>query len=81
MKCQNNCKNKLIQTCIYDIQKIHKESYVDGIMIWVPLNTDILRQTLFVDTHAHKRFFRGNQIDTLSLKKTYDTLFLSLIHI
>ena len=44
-------------------------------MIWVPLNTDILRQTLFVDTHAHERFFRGNQIDTLSLKKTYDTLF------
>ena len=75
LKCQNNCKNKLIQTCIYDIQKIHKESYVDGIMIWVPLNTDILRQTLFVGTHAHKRFFRGKQIDTLSLKKTYDTLF------
>ena len=68
-------KNKLIQTCIYDVRKFHKESWVDGIMIWVPLNTDRLRQTLFVDTHADKRIFRGGKIDTLSLKKTYDTLF------
>ena len=55
--------------------KIHKNSYVDGNMIWVPLNSDGLRQTLFVDTHAGKRIFRGDQIDTLSLKETYDTLF------
>ena len=44
-------------------------------MIWAPLNSDGLRQTLFVDTHAGKRIFRGEQIDTLSLKETYDTLF------
>ena len=75
LKCQNMSKNKLIHTCIYDIQKIHKEEYVDGNMVWVPLCTDGLRQTLFVDIHSGKRFFRGEQIDTLSLEETYDTLF------
>ena len=57
------------------MQKFHKESYVDGNMIWVPLNSDGLRQTLFVDTHAGNRIFRGEQIDTLSFKETCDTLF------
>ena len=55
-------KNKSIHTCIYDMQKIHKESYVDGIMIWVPLNNDGLRQTLFVDTHVGKIFFAAKKL-------------------
>ena len=68
-------KNKSIDTCIYDMQEIHKESYVGGNMIWVPLNTDGLRQTLFVDTHPSKMIFCGEQIDKLSLKERYNTLF------
>ena len=68
-------KNKSIDTCIYDMQEIHKESYVGGNMIWIPLNTDGLRQTLFIDTHPGKRIFCGEQIDTLSLKERYDTSF------
>ena len=50
-------KNKSIHTCINDMQKNHKEEYVDGNMVWVPLCTDLLRQTLFVDIHAGKIFF------------------------
>ena len=57
------------------MQKNHKESNAGGNMIWVPLNSDGLRQTLFVDTHAGERLFCGDQIDTLSLKEKYDTLF------
>ena len=68
-------KNKSIHSCIYDIQIIHKEEYVDENMVWVLLCTNGLRQTLFVDIHSGKRFFRGEQIDTLSLEETYDTLF------
>ena len=44
-------------------------------MTWVPLNSDGLRQTLFIDTYAGERFFCGEQINTLSLKEKYDTLF------
>ena len=57
------------------MQKNHKESYADGNMIWVPLHSDGLRQTLFVDTYAGERLFCGDQIDTLSIKEKCDTLF------
>ena len=66
-------KNKSIHRCIYDMQKNHKEEYVDENMVWVPLWTNGLRQTLFVDIHSGN-FFRGEKIDTLSLEETYDIL-------
>ena len=62
-------KNKSIHTCIYDMQKIHKESYVDGIMIWVPVNTDGLRQTLIINTHLGKRLFAVNKLIHFHKKK------------
>ena len=49
MKYQNMNKNKSIHKCIYDMQKKHKEEYVDGNVVSVPLCTDLQRQTLFVD--------------------------------
>ena len=57
MKYQNMNNNKSIHTCIYDMQKFHKEEYADGNMVWVPLYTDLLRQTLFVDIHSGNMFF------------------------
>ena len=69
LKCQNMSKNKLIHTCIYDIQKIHKEEYVDGNMVWVPLCTNGLRQTLFVDIHSGKRFFAVDKLILFRWKK------------
>ena len=47
-------KNKSIHRCIYDMQIIHKEEYVDENMVWVLLCTNGLRQTLFVDIHSGK---------------------------
>ena len=75
MKCQNMNKNKTIHKYIYDMQKIQKEEYVDGNIVWVLLCTDIQRQTLFVDIFAGNSVFRGEHIDTLSLEETYETLF------
>ena len=40
MKCQNMNKNKSIHKCIYDMQKVQKEEYLDGKIVWVPLCTD-----------------------------------------
>ena len=45
MKCQNMNTNKIIHKCLYDMQKIQKEEYVDGNIVWVLLCTDIQRQT------------------------------------
>ena len=58
-KCQNMNKNKSVHKCIYDMQKIHIEEYVDGNFIWVSLCTDLLRQLFFVDIHSGNRVFRG----------------------
>ena len=57
------------------MQKIYKEKYVDENVVWVPICTDIQRQTLFVDTFAGDRCFHGEHINTLSLEETYETLF------
>ena len=57
------------------MQKIPKEEYGNGNIVWVPLCTDVQRQTLFVDTFADNRFFCGENIDTTSLKEIYKTLF------
>ena len=71
MKYQNMSKNKPIHTGIYDMQKIHKEEYVDENMVWVPLCTNGLRQTLFVDIHSGNRFFFSVNIFIIQLY--YDT--------
>ena len=79
LKCQNMSKNKLIHTCIYDIQKIHKEEYVDGNMVWVPLCTDVHIQNLFFDTFVGDRLFSCEEIDTNLLKETFEKMFNYII--
>ena len=51
------------------MQKIYKEKYVDENVVWVPICTDIQRQTLFVDTFADNRFFAVNILTLLRWKK------------
>ena len=62
-------KNKSIHKCIYDMQKNHKEEYVDGYIVWVLLCTDLLRHTLFVDIHSGNRFFAVNILILFRWKK------------
>ena len=62
-------KNKSIHRCIYDMQIIHKEEYVDENMVWVLLCTNGLRQTLFVDIHSGKSFFAVNKLILFLWKK------------
>ena len=41
MKCQNMNSNKTIHKCLYNLQKIPKEEYINGNIIWVALCTDV----------------------------------------
>ena len=57
MKYQNMNNNKSIYRCLYDLQKNHREEYMNGNIDWVPLCIDVQRQTLFDGIFAGDRFF------------------------
>ena len=62
-------------------KKFPKIDYVNGNIDWVPLCTDLQRQTLFVDTFAGNIFFGCENINTNSLKETYGNIFNCIMKI
>ena len=59
--------------------KIPKEEYINRNIVWVPLCTDVQRQTLFLDTFAGIRLICYENIDTNLLKETYEKIFNDII--
>ena len=69
MKCQNMNTHKIIHTCLYDMQQIQKEEYVNVNVVWVPLCTDVQRQILYIDTFTDNSFFAVKVLILLRRKK------------
>ena len=61
--------HKIIHTCLYDMQQIQKEEYVNVNVVWVPLCTDVQRQILYIDTFTDNSFFAVKVLILLRWKK------------
>ena len=69
IKCQNMNSNKTIHKCLYDFQHTLKEEYANENFVWVPLCTDVQRQTLCDDTFPGNRFFAMKILILIHWKK------------